>query len=297
MHEEEDEESTNLFIFDDKNDINELNEHTILYDLPDSVDDLKTITLDKEDTSKLQDPILKVATVIKKLEPEEYIPKQDNLIDEIYTNHHKNLRKIEYNDYLLQKYETKDLVEELNDDLEILNIDMNMNPKSKDYKNQIINSVLRDIKTTVSKLCNVHDPEDYEEITRKKELCIIEINKMLTHNKFIDFKRSLMIKRKSKKYINEYIKKYADINKYEPWDRKFIYNDMDDLQDNIAYDCDSEEEEDMLLLNLGDVQDIKKYRLDKLYKEHGIKHGKVVMGQQELIIEPFKAPYFRPAKS
>ena len=296
MHEEENEESNTLFIFDD-NDINELNVYTILYNLPDSVNDLKTITLDKEDALKLQDPILKTEIVIKRLEPKDYILKEDNLIDEIYTNHHKNLRKIEYNDYLLQKYEAKDLVEELNDDLEVLNIDMNINPKSKDYKHQIINSVLRDINTTVSKLCLVHDLEDYEEIMKKKELCIKEVSKMLSHNKFIDFKRSLIIKRKSKKYINEFIKKYDDINKYEPWDRKFIYNDMDDLQDNIDYDCDSEEEEDILLLNLGNVQDIKKYRLEKLYKEHGIKHGKVVMGQQELIIEPFKAPYFKPAKS
>ncbi|CAI8501623.1 unnamed protein product [Hanseniaspora opuntiae] len=272
-----DEEQSNiLFTFDDINNINDINEHTVLHDLEEDVDDLKTIHLDLEDEMKLRDPIL---------------------LDK-YINHHKNLKKIEYNDYLLQKYENKDLFEELSEDLEILNIDMNINPKSKNYKNDIINSVLKDIKTTVHKLCHVHDIEDYDEVIQKKELCVNEITKLLTYNKFMEFRRSLMIKKKKgKKYNNEFIRKRKDINVYEAWDRKFIYDNNEDLIDNVEYDCESDEDEDMILLNMGNAEQIRMKRLNKLYTELGIQHGKVMIGTEELIVEPFRAPYFKPSKS
>lgn len=293
----DDEEPNVLFTFDDLNNIYNINQYTELQDIEDGIDDLETITMDKEDIMKLKDPILKVDTVVQKFDNQNFETINETLDDEKYTNHHKNLKKIEYNDYLLQKYESKDLFEELFEDLNILNIDMNMNPKSKNYKNDLINSVLREIKTTVNKLCYVHDIDDYDEVIKKKELCMHEIAKLLKYNKFIEFRRSLIIKRKSKKYNNDFIKKYEDINTYEAWDRKFLYNNIEDLNDNIAYDCDSDEEEDMIILNLGDVQDIKNYRLNKIYNEHGIKYGKLVVKDKELVIEPFKTPYFRPSKS
>lgn len=295
-----DEEQSNiLFTFDDINNINDINEHTVLHDLEEDVDDLKTIHLDLEDEMKLRDPILLVNPIIGEDESFIELGEYDDPLDEDkYINHHKNLKKIEYNDYLLQKYENKDLFEELSEDLEILNIDMNINPKSKNYKNDIINSVLKDIKTTVHKLCHVHDIEDYDEVIQKKELCVNEITKLLTYNKFMEFRRSLMIKKKKgKKYNNEFIRKRKDINVYEAWDRKFIYDNNEDLIDNVEYDCESDEDEDMILLNMGNAEQIRMKRLNKLYTELGIQHGKVMIGTEELIVEPFRAPYFKPSKS
>ncbi|KAL6931318.1 uncharacterized protein HGUI_03558 [Hanseniaspora guilliermondii] len=294
----DEEESNILFTFDDINNINDINEHTVLHDIEESVDDLKTIHLDMEDEKKLRDPILFVNPIIGK--DEQFIELDvydDPLNDDKYTNHHKNLKKIEYNDYLLQKYENKDLFEELSEDLQILSIDMNIDPKSKNYKKDIINSVLKDIKTTVHKLCHVHDIDDFYEVIQKKELCVNEITKLLKYNKFMDFRRSLMIKKINKKYSNEFIRKHKDINIYEPWDQKFIHRDHEDLIANVEYDCESDEEEDMILLNMGNAEQIKMKRLTKLYNELGIQYGRLILGSKELIIEPFKTPYFKPSKS
>lgn len=292
----DEEESDFRFTFDDINNINDINEHTVFDDLEADVDDLKTIHMDMEDAMKLRDPILLVNPIIGKDEQAIELGGYDDPLDESkYTNHHKNLKKIEYNDYLLQKYENKDFFEELSEDLEILSIDMNINPMSKNYKNDIINSVLKDIKTTVHKLCRVHDLDDHSEVIAKKELCVNEITKLVTYNKFMDFRRSLMIKKVVKKYNNEFIRKRKDINVYEVWDHRFICDDG--LMDNVGRDCESDEEEDIILLNMGNAEEIKKKRLKKLYSELGIQHGKVIIGSEELVVEPFRAPYFKPSKS
>ncbi|XBW36240.1 hypothetical protein QEN19_001821 [Hanseniaspora menglaensis] len=313
-----------LFVFDDLNNYTNINEYTEFLPLPAGKDKnlLTTLQLEEDLLSKLNDNVLLKNDVIKLnkiVDENDYnIIEPDPLDDLYYECHHKRLRKLEVYDHVLNADEIKEYLLELEEHLDTLNRDFNI--KENIHLNKItgVRSTYRDVIKTLCSICKIHDPHDSKELSDKRIKCIAHINQMIKNYKYSQFKRLFIIKKKFNNTLKSYVfikplalYSYMNINKhndlikqgelnkkpsiYNSIDKKYIYDDVNKIQENIDNDTETDIEEDCMVLNMATVDDIKKKRLKQLNSDTGITYGVLKLNSigKEIVIEPFTKPYIK----
>lgn len=214
-------EATNadLFVFDDIDNDLDINEFSALesVDCKNVSDNLMTLSLDQEFKDKLNDEVLKKNVIfdlkedeVASYEDEDDIDDNDPLDDLYYELHHKRLKKLELQDFLLNTYEIKDYLMELEEDLNTLDRDFFVAENFQMNKDSNLLAAFKEIAKTVDSICKVHNIQDAQELLEKKEKCVVHIKRMIQNYRFSKFKRSFLVKRnfKDTSNTNQYVRNF-----------------------------------------------------------------------------------------
>ncbi|OBA28512.1 hypothetical protein HANVADRAFT_54886 [Hanseniaspora valbyensis NRRL Y-1626] len=326
----ENENENDMFVFDDINNDLDINEFSTFEPLNRNIecDDHITLTLNDGFMNKLNDTVLAKNIVTKLDEPDfdtdeedANLNAEDPLEDHYYELHHRKLRKLELQDYIADANEIKDYLLELEEHLDILDRDLNINENTQLNKRSTISNVFNILANTVNSICKVHNPQDTKELLEKKDKCVKHIKSMIQNYKYNQFKRSFLIKGKfhnnlkNMRYVNplnsyrsmmidanqnddldnKKLTKYSKPSIYNSFDYKYLYLNIDEIEDNIDKDSNTDIEEDCMLSNMATADDIKTKRLKEIYHDTGITYGKLKLNSigKDLFIEPFRKPYIR----